>query len=202
MTEEQLILDNLKLVPYIVRRSFSTHIQRYEDDLIAMGNVGLVKAARTYDESKGIKFSTYACNVIWQEIYNDFDRNYKDAVHIPQHIKDRISKQRGRDALQDFRERYAALSLDRMLDDASDSDDEYYFLESGDEPVEDQAIFNATIDHVLGRMSKRQREIMKIRLEHMSESIGDTAARVGLTRERVRQIQLEFCRKYRELKCA
>ena len=36
MNVDQLILDNLKLVPHIVQRYFHASIKRYEDDLIAM----------------------------------------------------------------------------------------------------------------------------------------------------------------------
>ena len=58
--------DNLGLVRHIAQKFLSTGIEF--DELISEGTVGLVKAANTYDESKGIKFATYACRCITNEI--------------------------------------------------------------------------------------------------------------------------------------
>lgn len=38
------------------------------DDLVSMGNVGLIKAFNTYDESKGLKFITYYSRIVVNEI--------------------------------------------------------------------------------------------------------------------------------------
>lgn len=58
---EHYVLDNLKLVHYVVLRFF--HTKRYHqdyDDYYQEGCLGLVLAAIRFDESKGYKFSTYA----------------------------------------------------------------------------------------------------------------------------------------------
>ena len=56
-----LVLENLTLVNRVVDRSFagmSSLVPR--DDMIGAGMLGLVEAAHRYDESKGVKFSTFA----------------------------------------------------------------------------------------------------------------------------------------------
>lgn len=54
---EQLVLDNLNLIYYVLKQIglYSQHEEYYD-----LGLIGLVRAAKTYDPNKGYKFSTYA----------------------------------------------------------------------------------------------------------------------------------------------
>lgn len=65
MKTENLILENQALIKHIVNRMGLAH--NFEEYFSA-GQIGLIKAANTFDESKGIKFSTYAGKCIGQEI--------------------------------------------------------------------------------------------------------------------------------------
>lgn len=63
-TPEDLILNNLGLVDYVAR-GFSVALYNVEfDDLIQMGRLGLISAARNYDPERGTKFATYAAPMI------------------------------------------------------------------------------------------------------------------------------------------
>lgn len=56
---EQLVLDHVPLLRHIVgRMSVPSSLDR--DDLLGWGMVGLLSAADTWDETRGLKFSTYA----------------------------------------------------------------------------------------------------------------------------------------------
>jgi len=56
-----LVLEHLPLVNRVVDRSFGGLAPRVpRDDLIGAGMLGLVEAAHRYDESKGVKFATFA----------------------------------------------------------------------------------------------------------------------------------------------
>lgn len=55
---EKLIESNLPLVVFIARRFFSHGMTL--NDMIQEGNIGLMKAAKTFDVRKNIKFSSYA----------------------------------------------------------------------------------------------------------------------------------------------
>ncbi len=59
--EEKWILDHLPLVRHIVRKVVRNIGSRGDiDDLISAGTLGLVKAARSFDLSRGVEFKTYA----------------------------------------------------------------------------------------------------------------------------------------------
>lgn len=65
-TGEKLVEENMRLVGSIAAR-FTGRGCDYED-LTQIGAIGLIKAARRFDESYGVKFSTYAVPVITGEI--------------------------------------------------------------------------------------------------------------------------------------
>ena len=60
--QRKLAEDNLKLVYALVSREYPTF--RGDEDIIQSGILGLCRAAMRWDESKGVKFSTYACGCI------------------------------------------------------------------------------------------------------------------------------------------
>ena len=63
---EKYVNENLGLINMVAKR-FSGFDVDYED-LFQIGSIGLLKAARAFDESKNIKFSTYAVSKIIGEI--------------------------------------------------------------------------------------------------------------------------------------
>ena len=71
--EDELITSNISLVHYVVREIYhipSSHPDY--DDIISIGSIGLIKAARTYTPSHNVNFSTYAVHSIKQSIYNNY----------------------------------------------------------------------------------------------------------------------------------
>ena len=74
--EERLILDNLPLVWHIVKK-FAPHVSRAvdEDDLVSVGTIGLVKAARTFDPAKHTEVRTYAYILIRGAIVDELRKN-------------------------------------------------------------------------------------------------------------------------------
>lgn len=65
--KEQLANDNYKLVHYFVRK-YNDGKYNY-DDLVSAGNVGFTQAINTFDESKGVKFATYASRCIINQLF-------------------------------------------------------------------------------------------------------------------------------------
>lgn len=63
---EKLVMDNQGLVVNIAKKY--KRIELEFDDLMQLGNIGLMKAIRNFDESRGFKFSTYAVPMIQGEI--------------------------------------------------------------------------------------------------------------------------------------
>jgi len=61
---DKIVHDNLRLVHYVTRRTYPYSKGDLRDELVAVGNLYLVKAAQTYDHDRGVAFSTYAYTVI------------------------------------------------------------------------------------------------------------------------------------------
>ena len=70
-----LIEHNLRLVAYIVNKNYPEAVrgcQQDADDLISIGTIGLIRAAETFDYTKGRRFSTYASRCIDNQIKMHF----------------------------------------------------------------------------------------------------------------------------------
>lgn len=66
--ENQKIIKHENLVRFVLKKlGFDLNNPEYED-LFQEGSIGLLKAIRTFDEDKKMKFSTYACKCILNEI--------------------------------------------------------------------------------------------------------------------------------------
>lgn len=58
---DDLVTDNIKLVYFMFNKLRQTKaVIYYREDLVSEGMLGLVKAAKSFDYEKGIKFATYA----------------------------------------------------------------------------------------------------------------------------------------------
>ena len=64
--KDRLVEENLGLVRMVAKRYRGFGVE--EEDLIQIGSMGLIKAARDFDESKQVRFSTYAVAKIIGEI--------------------------------------------------------------------------------------------------------------------------------------
>ena len=65
---ERLIIENEALVYHVLKQM---HLYSQLEDYYDVGMIGLCKAAKTFDNSKGSKFSTYACICIRNTILMD-----------------------------------------------------------------------------------------------------------------------------------
>ena len=76
MNQDKLILDNMPLVSYIVKRYYRAGAYEWEE-LMSEGMVGLVKAARIFRPEEGNKFSTLAATCIRNQLFMYFRSNNK-----------------------------------------------------------------------------------------------------------------------------
>lgn len=66
---ERLVTENIKLVYYFYESLAKNEITiRYKEDIVSEGMLGLVKAAKKYDATRGIKFATFAGQCIRNEM--------------------------------------------------------------------------------------------------------------------------------------
>ncbi len=88
MTTDELVENNLRLVHSCANR-FRNKGFEYEE-LYSAGCLGLVKAAKGFDEKRGFAFSTYAVPVILGEIKKLFRDG--GAVKVSRSLKEKASK--------------------------------------------------------------------------------------------------------------
>ena len=74
---EALITHNIRLVIYEVYKNFK-NVNYSKNDLVQIGNIGLIKAIDTYDRKKNTKFITYAAKCINNEILMFLEKLKKD----------------------------------------------------------------------------------------------------------------------------
>ena len=80
---EELFLENMKLVPYVAN-SMAINVT---EDTIQDGYIGLWKAALIFDESRGLKFATFAAPVIRNSIimaWRSFSRTVPSYISLEQ----------------------------------------------------------------------------------------------------------------------
>lgn len=218
LARQKLIESNLRLVVKVANRYRFRGLSIL--DLISEGNLGLIRAVDKFDASLGFRFSTYATCWIRQFIENALfsqQRNVRLPIHVAKEIqvtvkaRRRLIQQLGREpSLEDLAvyvekqpqllSRLLALDQSELSVDASPQrEGDRSLLESmaGEQPGLAEAlhadVMNQQLMDWLDQLNTRQREILCRRYGLAGcevETLEVIAESLGVTRERVRQIQL------------
>ncbi len=76
----KLIEHNLRLVAHIVKKF--EHDVSFQDDLISIGTIGLIKGIDTYSRNKNVRLTTYCARCIQNEILMYYRSNNKYSKNI------------------------------------------------------------------------------------------------------------------------
>lgn len=196
-------------------------------DLINEGNMGLIKAAQRFDETRGFKFISYAVWWIRQSILQAISTNSRlvrlplnkmDEVRKVQETTARLSQVLGREpSVKEIAEdmdmptkkieQFLTISSKPFSIDAPVKEDEGTALKellAVDTPSTDSKIvedsMNEALHTVLDRLNAREKQVLQMAFgigQENPTNLEDIANHFGLTCERIRQIRDRAIRKLR-----
>ncbi len=222
---EKLVNANLRFVVSVAKQYQNQGLSL--PDLINEGNVGLIKAAQKFDETRGFKFISYAVWWIRQSILQALAEQSR-TIRVPLNQSGLINRVLKAQAQfeQQYERRASAQELADMLDlpidkvnevmkingravsvDAPFADGEdnslLDVLPNNDSPMADNGLNQESlaleVSRVLSQLPSREREILKMffGIGYPEMTLEEIGTRFELTRERVRQIKEKAIRHLR-----
>ena len=219
----KLIESNLRLVIAIARRYTSTGVPLI--DLIQEGNLGLMRAAEKFDYRRGCHFGTYATWWIRQAVSRAAGEQSR-LIHLPEHVATRLRKVRrvaaqlsqenGLDPLPEQIAEACSMEVSEVIDllniieqpvslDVSADDDSYYSAadileDTASQVPHETASQYEDVNLALTMLTPRERAVIMLRYgiaDGQSRTLLEVGKELGISRERVRQLEVVALRKMR-----
>lgn len=216
---EHLVTANSRLVISVAKKYMGRGVPFL--DLIQEGNIGLIRATKKFDYRRGHKFSTYATWWIRQAVTRaiaDQGRTIRVPVHMGDQINKllrlshHLTQKLGRDPSTEelaeelevppkkvenmIRVAKRPLSLETPTDDDDSVLGDFVEDEEAVEPAEltTQNLMREHLQEVLDDLPPREVRILQLRyglLDGKSYTLEEVGRKMGVTRERVRQIEAQ-----------
>ena len=210
---EELVSSNLRLVSSICSRFIGRGIEY--DDLFSAGCVGLVKAAKGFDDTRGVMFSTYAVPVILGEIKRLFrdggdvkiSRSIKELYIKAVKIKDKLENELSREVtvkeiademkltIEEITEAFCACRATVSLT-VSDDDGEKE-LDVADN-IDEKLTEKINIKMAIDKLDEREQKIIKFRyFGALTQS--ETAKKLSMSQVQVSRAEKKALKKLKNI---
>ena len=216
--KERLITENSPLIKSVVKKYLNKGIEF--DDLYQLGSLGFLKAINNFDESFGVKFSTYAVPMIAGEIKRfirdngiiKVSRSTKQLnIHINRFIEEYVAKNNVSPSVDIIAKNFGLdetevvyamdsairpISLYSMVGDENGK--EQYLIDKieDDKPI-DKEMDNELLYKVIKDLPKRDRKIIILRY-FRDKTQKDIATELGVSQVQVSRLERKILKKIKE----
>jgi len=176
-------------------------------DLVAEGNIGLMKALNNFDWSKNLRFISYAVWWVRQSILQSLNEHSR-TIRIPVNVVQDLQKEKKRVEKTDgkMEDRFANLPYTINLEtQINEEGDTLIDLIENKDSMRPDEVFNTSqqlrdgLINILNILDERERQIVEdyYGISGTPRTLEDIGSDFNLTKERVRQIKEKALRKLR-----
>ena len=203
--KKEIIEGNLRFVITVAKQYQNQGVDF--PDLVAEGNLGLIKALNNFDWTKNLRFISYAVWWIKQSIFQSLNEHSR-TIRIPVNVVQDLQKEKKRvektgDKMEDrFANLPYTINLEHQINEEGDTLID--LIENKDSMRPDE-IFNTStqlkdgLSNIMNILDEREKQIVEdyYGISGTPRTLEDIGSDFSLTKERVRQLKEKALRKLR-----